>query len=255
MGIEVKGIKKAYARKKVLTDISFSAEVGSCTAILGSNGSGKSTLLSVLAGVRRADGGSFVYVQDIEEETAAGKVREPRGEQREKHPSSVQGIDLLRNPGRIPKVLGYVPQGEPLFEELSAWDNLRMWYDRETLRRELSEGTLKLLGIDSFLKTPVRRMSGGMKKRLSIGCAVAAHPKILLLDEPSAALDPVCKENIHSYLEAYRREGGIVLMATHDAQDLELCNMCYILRDGILHPWQYDGDFHKLAEALREKHF
>lgn len=222
MQIEVTGIKKAYARKKVLTNISFSAEAGSCVAILGSNGSGKSTLLSILAGVRRADGGSFFY----------------------------QGIDLLRHPGLIPRALGYVPQGDPLMEELNAWDNLRMWYDRETLKRELSEGALKLLGIDGFLKTPVRRMSGGMKKRLSIGCAVVAHPGILVLDEPSAALDPVCKENIRAFLEAYRGGGGIVLMATHDAQDLELCNEYYILRDGMLHPWQYDGDFHKLAEKL-----
>lgn len=222
MQIEVTGIKKAYGRKKVLTDISFSVEAGSCAAILGSNGSGKSTLLSILAGVRRADGGSFLY----------------------------QGTDLLRHPGQIPKVLGYVPQGDPLMEELNAWDNLRMWYDRETLKRELSDGTLKLLGIDGFLKTPVRRMSGGMKKRLSIGCAVVAHPGILVLDEPSAALDPVCKENIRAFLEVYRREGGIVLMATHDAQDLDLCNACYILKDGVLRPWQYDGDFHKLAERL-----
>lgn len=233
MEIEVTGIKKAYARKKVLTDISFSAKAGSCVAILGSNGSGKSTLLSILAGVRRADGGSFLYTP----------------------PDSIPGVDLLRHPGQISKVLGYVPQGEPLFEELNAWDNLRMWYDRRTLQRELSEGALKLLGIDLFLKTPVRRMSGGMKKRLSIGCAVVSHPKILLLDEPSAALDPVCKESIRSYLEVYRREGGIVLMATHDAQDLELCNECYILRDGTLHPWRYDGDFHRLAEAMCEKNF
>lgn len=224
MEIEVAGIRKAYSRKKVLTDISFSMEAGSCAAILGSNGSGKSTLLSILAGVRKADGGSFFY----------------------------RGTDLFRCPGQIPKALGYVPQGDPLMEELNAWDNLRMWYDRETLNRELSEGALKLLGIDDFLKTPVRRMSGGMKKRLSIGCAVVSHPGILLLDEPSAALDPVCKENIRMYLDAYRKEGGIVLMATHDAQDLELCDMCYILRDGTLQPWEYGGDFHKLAEKLRE---
>ena len=222
MEIEVTGIKKAYARKKVLTDITFSLGAGSCAAILGSNGSGKSTLLSILAGVRGADGGSFFY----------------------------QGSDLLRHPRQIPKVLGYVPQGDPLLEELTAWDNLRMWYDRETLKRELSEGVLRLLGVDSFLKTPVRRMSGGMKKRLSIGCAVVSRPGILLLDEPSAALDPVCKENIRAFLDVYRKEGGIVLMATHDAQDLELCNACYILRDGMLHPWQYDGDFHKLVANL-----
>lgn len=222
MQIAVAGIKKAYARKKVLTDISFSMGAGSCAAILGSNGSGKSTLLSILAGVRRADGGSFLY----------------------------RDIDLLREPGLIPKVLGYVPQGDPLMEELSAWDNLRMWYDRKTLERELAEGALGLLGIDSFLKTTVRRMSGGMRKRLSIGCAVVSHPGILVLDEPSAALDPVCKEKIRNYLDVYRKEGGIVLMATHDAQDLKLCNECYILKDGILYPWQYDGDFHRLAEAL-----
>lgn len=222
MDVEIAGIKKAYSRKKVLTDISFSIGAGSCAAILGSNGSGKSTLLSILAGVRKADGGSFFY----------------------------RGTDLLREPGQIPRTLGYVPQGDPLMEELNAWDNLRMWYDRETLKRELAEGALKILGIDSFLKTPVRRMSGGMKKRLSIGCAVVSHPGILVLDEPSAALDPVCKENIRQFLDAYRRGGGIVLMATHDAQDLELCNACYILKDGTLHPWQYDGDFHRLAEAL-----
>ena len=224
MDVEIKGIRKAYARKQVLTDISFSMEAGSCTAILGSNGSGKSTLLSILAGVRKADGGSFFY----------------------------RGTDLLRCPGQIPKALGYVPQGDPLLEELNAWDNLRMWYDRKTLQRELAEGALKLLGIDGFLKTPVRRMSGGMKKRLSIGCAVVSRPGILLLDEPSAALDPVCKENIRSYLKVYRKEGGIVLMVTHDAQDLELCDMCYILGDGTLQPWEYGGDFHKLAEKLRE---
>lgn len=250
MQIEVTGIKKAYARKKVLTNISFSAEAGSCVAILGSNGSGKSTLLSILAGVRRADGGSFFYAQAPKGEIAADAAWGPRGEQGKEHPGSVQRIDLLRHPGLIPKALGYVPQGDPLMEELNAWDNLRMWYDRETLKRELSEGALKLLGIDGFLKTPVRRMSGGMKKRLSIGCAVVAHPGILVLDEPSAALDPVCKENIRAFLEAYRGGGGIVLMATHDAQDLELCNECYILREGTLHPWQYDGDFHKLAQSL-----
>ena len=109
---------------------------GEFLSVIGHNGSGKSTLLSILAGVRRADGGSFLY----------------------------RGTDLLRRPALIPKVLGYVPQGDPLMEELNAWDNLRMWYDRETLKRELADGALKLLGIDGFLKTPVRKMSGGMKK-------------------------------------------------------------------------------------------
>lgn len=227
MQVEVSGIKKAYRKKTVLREASFSAQAGNCVGIVGSNGSGKSTLLSILAGVRRADGGSFFC----------------------------DGVDLLRRPALIPRVLGYVPQGDPLMEELNAWDNLRMWYDRKTLEESLAGGALRLLGVGDFLKTPVHRMSGGMKKRLSIGCAVVAGPGLLLLDEPSAALDPVCKESIRSYLEAYRDAGGIVLMVTHDAQDLEVCSECYILKDGVLHPYQYDGDFHRLAEALCEKKF
>ena len=222
MEVEVSGIRKSYSKKMVLEDISFSVERGSCVGILGSNGSGKSTLLSILAGVRRADGGSFFY----------------------------QGADLLRRPGQIPKVLGYVPQGDPLIEELNAWDNLRLWHDKKTLQRELQDGALGMLGIDSFLKTPVHRMSGGMKKRLSIGCAVASHPEILVLDEPSAALDLVCKESIYRYLQAYKAAGGMVLLTTHDVQDLELCNLCYVLKAGRLWPYRYDGDFHKLAEEL-----
>lgn len=227
MVVELVGIKKAYQRRPVLKEVSLSVQQGSCVGIVGSNGSGKSTLLSVLAGVRKADGGAFLC----------------------------DGVDLFRHPGRIPETLGYVPQSDPLMEELTAWDNLRMWCGRERLRKSLSNGALKLLGVDGFLRTPVHRMSGGMKKRLSIGCAVASDPAILLLDEPSAALDPVCKENIRRYLEAYRQAGGIILMATHDAQDLELCDACYILQGGVLQAYPYDGDFHRLTKALSEKNF
>lgn len=223
MQVEVSGIKKAYRKKTVLRGASFSAQTGSCVGIVGSNGSGKSTLLSILAGVRRADSGSFFC----------------------------DGVDLLRRPALLPKMLGYVPQGDPLMEELNAWDNLRLWYDRKTLEESLAGGALRLLGVGDFLKTPVHRMSGGMKKRLSIGCAVVSGPGVLLLDEPSAALDPVCKESIRGYLEAYRNAGGIVLMVTHDAQDLEVCDECHILKDGVLHPYQYDGDFHRLSDILR----
>ena len=140
MEMELAGIRKSYKKKNVLVNISLSIGKGNCVGILGGNGSGKSTLLSILAGVQKADGGAFIY----------------------------QGEDLLQNSSKIPPVLGYVPQGNPLIEELNAWDNLRMWYDRATLLQELEQGALAMLGINSFLKTPVHKMSGGMKKRLSI---------------------------------------------------------------------------------------
>lgn len=222
MKIELSGIQKAYKRKVVLENVSLTAEEGSCVGILGGNGCGKSTLLSVLAGVRKADAGSFLC----------------------------DGKDLLQNTALRNAMVGYVPQGNPLIEELSARDNLRMWYDSGTLKRELENGVLAMLEIDTFLKVPVHKMSGGMKKRLSIGCAVAARPKILLLDEPSAALDLVCKEKIYNYFVAHNAEGGILLLATHDLQELALCDQCYILKQGILTPYQYDGDLHRLAGSL-----
>lgn len=222
MEIELTGIRKSYKNKKVLEDVSLTAKGGSCVGILGGNGCGKSTLLSVLAGVLKADGGSFLYC----------------------------GKDMFKNFAGKASLLGYVPQGNPLIEELNAWDNLRMWYDKDTIRRELSDGVLAMLGLGEFLKVPVRKMSGGMKKRLSIGCAVAARPKLLLLDEPSAALDIICKEQIYQYLGKFKEEGGIILLTTHDVQELELCNQCYILKQGRLTPYQYDGNIHRLAGNL-----
>lgn len=222
MVIELSGIRKAYKRNEVLKNVSLTAKEGSCVGILGGNGCGKSTLLTILAGVQKADGGTFVC----------------------------DGADLLTNTALRNTVLGYVPQSNPLIEELNAWDNLRMWYDAKTLKRELDQGVLAMLDIGSFLKVPVHKLSGGMKKRLSIGCAVAAKPKILLLDEPSSALDLVCKEKIYNYFEAYKREGGILLMATHDLQEISLCDQCYLLKDGMLTSYVYDGDIHRLAGSL-----
>lgn len=220
--MEIKQIQKSFRKKEVLRGASFQAEPGMCVGILGGNGSGKSTLLTILAGVQRPDGGEFLW----------------------------QGTDLFGNPSLLARVTGYVPQGTPLLEELTAWDNLLLWYDRAALQRELSQGVLAMLGIPEFVKTRVSKMSGGMKKRLSIGCAVAHSPEILLLDEPSAALDLICKERIATYFRQYKARGGILVLATHDVQELELCDRWYILKDGMLVPYEYDGNVRRLVGSL-----
>ena len=215
MTLEINDIRKKYGKKTVLDGINLSADAGSCVGILGGNGCGKSTLLSIIAGLSRADSGS---------------------------------ITAVKGSGRA--VIGYMPQGTPLMEELSAWDNLRLWYSRDALKRELESGVLKMLGIDTFLKVPVRKMSMGMKKRLSIGCAVYGDPDILLRDEPTAALDIVCKESIYAYIDDFRKKGGIVLFVTHDVHEFELCDRCYVMKDGRLSEYTYDGDLRKLAGMM-----
>lgn len=222
MEIEIRNIKKQYRKKEVLTDITLRVQEGSCVGIVGGNGSGKSTLLSILAGVQKADAGMFLW----------------------------QGENLLQKSKLRTKIVGYVPQGTPLLEELTAKDNLFMWYEKKQLQKELEEGVLAMLGIPAFLHTPVYKMSGGMKKRLAIGCAVAHNPSVLLLDEPSAALDLVCKERIYNYIMEMKQCGNTVILATHDVQEIAFCDVLYILKNGVLEPYCYDGNIHRLVGRL-----
>lgn len=220
--MKIVNVKKNYQKRNILKDITVSVEAGECIGILGSNGSGKSTLLSTLAGVQKADGGAFLW----------------------------ENSDLFRNEALRTDLIGYVPQGNPLLEELTAWDNLRLWYDKSRLKWELENGVLAMLGIPEYIKVPVHKMSGGMKKRLSIGCSVSGNPRVLLMDEPTAALDLVCKERIYNYLRDFKTQGGRILLATHDVQELALCDKWYILKEGTLQPYQYDGNVSKLVGRL-----
>lgn len=222
MNIEIKNIAKSFGRKQVLKDISFLAKSGDCIGILGGNGCGKSTLISILAGVQQGDAGEFLY----------------------------EGKNLFKYPKQRAQLVGYVPQGTPLMEELTAYDNLLLWYDKTTLKKELDDGVLSLLGIKEFLKVPVSKMSGGMKKRLSIGCAISNRSPVLLLDEPMAALDIACKQEISDYLQCHKNKGGIIVLVTHDVLELELCNKCYIVKNGVLQPFQYNGDIQQLVNSL-----
>ena len=220
--IEIKGVTKNYGKKQVLKGVTFDVAPGEIVGILGANGSGKSTLLSILAGLQRPNGGFFC----------------------------IDGKDLLGDAKLRNKKVAYVPQENPLIEELNAWDNLRMWYDAKTLKAELKNGMLKLLGIDEFLKVPVSKMSGGMKKRLTIGCAMNGGPELMLLDEPTSALDMVCRNEIYDYFESFRSGGGSMIISTHELQEIELCNKCFILKDGVLQPYTYDGDVSHLIGRL-----
>lgn len=206
--INIENIYKRHGRKKILRGVYLQAERGQCVAIVGMNGSGKSTLLSILAGVQRADSGRAIF----------------------------DGVDVFKDRKAAGKIIGYVPQDNPLIQDLTVRDNLKLWYCDSPLdmERELREGFLKLLGIDEMLEVPVKKLSGGMKKRVSIGISMWADPKILMLDEPEAALDLVAKKDIRDYLRTYIAKGNTVLIATHDEDELAICDKVYVMKDGLL---------------------
>lgn len=205
--IEINNLTASYGKKKVLKGISLESERGECIGIVGPNGCGKSTFLSIMAGVLTPASGSICYY----------------------------GKDALKNRVVFQKMTGYVPQENPLLPELSVYDNLRLWYpDRAELKRELAEGFLQILGIAEFVNKPVSKLSGGMKKRVSIGMALSGMPPVLILDEPSAALDLVCKEDIKRYLKIYLEKKGTVVLTTHEEGELSLCDKLYVMKDGRL---------------------
>lgn len=203
--LEMRGILKSYHKNPVLRGVDVELREGECVGLVGANGVGKSTLLKILVGGLRADGGEILY--------------------------DGSPLDLQELTERV----GYVPQENPLFEELSVKDNLELWYrgDRGRIRQDLERGILNQFGIGTFYKKKVSKLSGGMKKRLSICCALAQNPDILVLDEPGAALDLSAKQLILRSIQEFTNQGKSVMITSHELPELMLCDRLYGIKNGV----------------------
>lgn len=206
--LEVSGIYKHYRKKEILKAASFKAEAGSCIGIVGGNGCGKTTLLSILAGVNHPDKGCIL----------------------------LDGKDALKDKRIFTEQIAYVPQENPIIPELTARDNFRLWYkgNKRSMEEDIDHGVAKALGLEKFMDTPAGRLSGGQKKRLSIACSLSNHASVMILDEPGAALDLAAKEEILSYIASYVKQGGTVILTSHEMAELLACDRLYILKDGVL---------------------
>lgn len=191
--VNVENISLKY-KKTVLTDVSIHAFKGESVGLLGLNGSGKSTLLSAIAGLRKPASGSI---------TVNGKA-------------------------------GFVTQENALIDELTAMDNLKMWtpLNKQEILKKLTESELSKLKVADFIDLKVKRMSGGMKKRLAIASVLLSKPDILLLDEPLAALDIPAQNDIIGFIDSFRSKGGTVFIASHSEELLKHCSKIYLLKNG-----------------------
>lgn len=225
MFIEAENIRKSYGRKTiVLNGASFHAASGEYIAIVGANGCGKSTLLEILAGSLKADGGSL----------------------------KIDGTDAFADVKMFQKYIGFVPQENPLMEKLSARDNLKFWYcdTGRNIDADLQGGVPAVLGVSEYLDKRVDKLSGGMKKRLSICCALAKNPPVLILDEPGASLDIVCKQDIMNYLSAYTKSGGTVIITSHEEGELKFADRMYLLKNGKLNELDHPVIGNELLEII-----
>lgn len=199
--ITVSHISKAYKKKTILRDITFSAESGEQIAIIGRNGCGKSTLMQILAGIMKPDAGELLYYNQTP----------------------------LHNQKLFQKFCGYVPQENPLIEEVSVQDNISLWTGK---RGKPEQYLMEMFQLDEILKMRVDKLSGGMKRRVSIACAIANWPPVLLMDEPTTALDIYYQKSIHDLMRDYRKRNGIIIITTHDQTEIQESSKVFLMSDG-----------------------
>ncbi len=187
--IHVAGLRKAYGGQFVLDDVTLDVHDGEAVALLGPNGAGKTTLLRILATL----------------------VRPTRGVAR------VAGHDCVREAERVRADVGLVGHGTWVYDDLTALENLRFWAtlgghaaDAGALRAALAAVELERVADER-----ARTFSLGMKRRLALARLVLARPRVLLLDEPFAALDQSAGKWLEARLSAFRAAGGAVLLTTH----------------------------------------
>jgi iron(III) transport system ATP-binding protein len=210
--LEVAGIWKSYGRVPVLRGVSLSAGTGSLTAILGASGAGKSTLLRVIAGFEPADEGTVA----LGGTTVGSEVPPER------------------------RHIGYVPQDGALFPHLTVRRNVGfalsggLFPARRTGRGDLVNELLDLVGLADLGGRYPHELSGGQQQRVAIARALASRPRLVLLDEPFAALDASLRSTVRAdVVGALRATGTTAVLVTHDQDEaLSVADYIAVLRDG-----------------------
>ena len=207
--LEVKNLSKRFGEKTVLHNVSFSLPAGKTLVILGDNGAGKSTLLQILAAMLSPDGGELRF----------------------------DGTNLLTDPKSFRRRMNYIPQEPALYEDLSVGENLRFWADMSGLSAAEQRETLPVLaqrfGLTTEEKTTVRKLSGGMKRRLNLCIGLFREPELLLLDEPTAHVDAKTRTVILEALQGLKQAGKTIVYVTHLREEARhLADFVLLLDEG-----------------------
>ncbi|HJF65957.1 MAG TPA: ABC transporter ATP-binding protein [Slackia equolifaciens] len=189
--IVLDNVTKVLGKKPRIESLSFICEPGKIYGLLGPNGAGKTTLMNLITGLYRP---------------TSGAVR-------------VLGLDPVRDARKVRRAIGLVPQETSLYLELSALENLRfhaaIYLDDQHAAKRRIEEVLELVDLADRAKDPVGSYSGGMKRRLALGRAMLADPRILLLDEPTLGVDVQGTHRIWDYVRRFKDEGRTVLVSTN----------------------------------------
>ena len=207
--LRLEKVKKSFHKKEVVKGVSFSVQKGESFGLLGPNGAGKSTLISMICGLFPYDEGD-IFVGD----------------------SSVK-----KEPLAIKKKIGIVPQEIALYPTMSAIGNLIFWGRMYGLTRaEAKKRALEVLdyvGLSDRAKGKIETFSGGMKRRINIGCALMHNPELLIMDEPTVGIDPQSRNHILETVKNLNEQGMTVIYTSHYMEEVDyLCDQIGILDQG-----------------------
>jgi ABC-2 type transport system ATP-binding protein len=229
--IDVRGLAKSFGGRRVVEDLSIRVDRGRIHGFLGPNGSGKTTTIRMLCGLLTPDAGSGTCL----------------------------GFDIRREAAAIKREVGYMTQRFSLYEDLSVRENLDFVarvYDIPDRRRRIDEA-IDRLGLRHRARQLAGTLSGGWKQRLALAACLLHSPKLLLLDEPTAGVDPKARREFWDEIHALAEDGLTVLVSTHYMDEAERCHaIAYIaygrmmangtvdeiVRDSGLYTWTVAGE-------------
>lgn len=218
--LKVENVYKSYGNKEVLKGVSFEVETGNTIAFVGVNGSGKSTLIEIICGVKSKNNG-----------TVSGIVNNCKN-------------------------FGYMPQSFSLFADLSVYDNLDYFSILYNVPKSRINEVLKECFLEDKKNMLCSQLSGGYKQLTALAVALLHNPPLLILDEPTSAMDPIFRDKFWQIIDKYAKQGNSILIITHYMEEIQKCQKLMALSDGkIIYNKSVEetfakGDIKSVAEIL-----
>ncbi|MDF1563666.1 MAG: ABC transporter ATP-binding protein [Deltaproteobacteria bacterium] len=204
--IELKGLVKRFGEREALSGLTLAVPAGTTFGLVGPNGAGKTTLFRILAGLSRPSGGEVAVLGTTP--------------------------DRARSGGQI----GYMTQAEALYQELGVEENVRFFGSLFGLSGaaldKATAGALELVHLEDRADDRIQDLSGGMRRRASLACAVVHRPRLLLLDEPTVGVDPELRAEFWDEFLEWGKAGTTLLISTHHLDEASRCARLGLLRAG-----------------------
>ncbi|MCO5094358.1 ATP-binding cassette domain-containing protein [Denitratimonas tolerans] len=226
--VEITALDKRFGQVQALRALDARIRYGRLTGLVGPDGAGKTTLMRILTGLLEPTSGKAV----------------------------VAGFDTVAGNDAIHVVTGYMPQRFGLYEDLSVMENMRLYARLRGMDAErnaaLFAELLEFTRLEPFTERLAGKLSGGMKQKLGLACALMARPRVLLLDEPGVGVDPVSRQDLWRMVQALTDEGMAVVWSTAYLDEAERCESVLLLNEGQL---LFDGPPQELTAQLEGRSF